>query len=177
MLIRRPAIIGLLTGVGVVAASALFSLIGSTSSNAVARSDRFAIDAQPALRFCRLTVEDGEQYALLELRNPTSQTLYFRGYGPKCPQQWYERQSSGTWKDSGWHWCGTGMELRELAAGQSFEFQVSSADFENWGEPNDDDQEITFGPMRVTIAFGFTQNAIQTRLTSEPFQFASTGQR
>jgi hypothetical protein len=116
------------------------------------------IDAPaPSLRFVRFIVRDDRQYAVIELSNPTQKSIFFYGYGPEYPQQWYQRRVKDNWRHSGWHWCGTGMELHELAGESLLEFKIGVFPEEEWhfGGYDDGQPFRVEAPLRVSVKYGW----------------------
>lgn len=154
---------------GVMGMSATTLMIGGSTAASIPDKarllDRLPSSAKPSIQFLRFEFANGETIAIFGLSNRTNRTIYFYGYEPKLPQLWFQRKSGREWKDAGWHWCGTGMELRELPPGTSIEFGVAASDIETWN----------FGQslakhrqqIRVGTNFGYDKRMIETRLWSE----------
>ncbi len=154
------------TGLLLSDSAALSSLAG------IPRLASSSADETPSLRFVGFVVEDGREYAVLKLTNPLQKPIFYDGYDQSYPQSWYQRRVRSHWVDTGWHWCGTGMELHELQAESSIEMKVSSRPDENWYLSVGDRPPYRLdAPLRVGVMYGFNADEIERRLWSGAIQF------
>lgn len=134
----------------------------------------------PTITFERFEGNDREHFAVFRLSSPSARSIYFQGYDAEWPQLWIQRRDGDKWKDAGWHWCGTGMDLHELPAGQSVEFQVSLTAQADFREPMDKSLLDHRQPFRVGTYYGFNRQQIEKRVWSDAarlsniFQFTSS---
>lgn len=167
MRLRHPVIFGLFIGVSTVVAAALVlsnGPISETSSATITLDGAIGVNMKPSLTLREFTAIDSEQFAVLEFGNPTTRTIYFYGYGPEYPRQWFERRSNGKWIASGWHWCGVDMELRELAPGRTIRFTVGLSEYTNFWEQLEENRLDHKSPLRVGIEYGIDKDAVETRI-------------
>lgn len=127
---------------------------------------------KPALRFVGFIERDGRQLAIIELSNPTFQPIYYAGYEWDNPQQWHQRQIRKRWIDTGWDWCGTGMEIHKLEPQSSVQFELSGGPDENFhaGLVDDPLQKLA-PPIRTGIRYGINPAVTGQRLWTDAIQF------
>jgi len=85
---------------------------------------------------------------MFTLENRGDQPIAYWGYSAELPQLWVERKTEGAWEETGWDWCGTGLEVQQLAPGAAVIFEFSFRD-----DPR---------PLRLAT-FVFDPEAPQTR--------------
>ncbi len=125
--------------------------------------------ARPALEFERLELRQGRHFALLRLTNRTAAPISYKGYSPTQPILSFQRRAGRHWFDHTMAWCGTGLEPRELGAGESIEIPVSLAAYDLEPSLGTEGRSEPAKPVRAGLDLRHAGAEETLRVWTDPF--------